>query len=229
LNIYKIKGEKMKKEYDAFLKHIKESKENSVLFILQLLNEDKLLVKDIYFNFLIPAMKQIRHDQEDGRTLKWKAVLVENRLKTVIECTYPYIIKQKSKAIDKKALIVTIAGEQEQVGALIASNIFELAGFETKYIDSNIDKKEMLLAIQDVKPDYLTIGLKNFYNAFETQKLIDEILEKNSKLKIIVGGPVFKGQEVQLALKHNYFVKDYTEIFEIAKEALDETSTKNSN
>ena len=61
------------------------------------------------------------------------------------------------------------------------------------------------------------------------KKLIDEILEKNSKLKIIVGGPVFKGQEVQLALKHNYFVKDYTEIFEIAKEALDETSTKNSN
>ena len=29
-------------------------------------------------------MKQIRHDQEDGKTLKWEAVLVENRLKTVI-------------------------------------------------------------------------------------------------------------------------------------------------
>ena len=219
----------MKKEYDVFFDDLKKSKKASVLFILNLLEEKKVALKDVYFNFLIPAMKQIRLEAESNKLIKWEQNLIESRLKSVIECTYPHIVKQKGKELNKKVLIVVPDKEEEQVGALIASNLFELVGFTTHYIDSHLKEKEILLSIEAHKPDYLTIGLKNFYNAFETQTLIEQILEKYKNIKIIVGGPVFKNDQVQHALTHHYFVKDYKEIFEIAKEAQHETSTKNSN
>lgn len=219
----------MKKEYNTFLKYLKESKEKTVLFVLDLLEKNKASLKDVYFNFLIPAMKEIRWDKENNKITKFEENLIESRLKTAIECTYSFVIKQKAKTLNKKVLIIVPTGEEEQVGALIASNIFELVGFKTTYIDSSINDKEILLSIKNYKPDYLTFGLKNFYNAFKTQKLINEILEKYKNIKIIVGGPVFKQQQVQNALTHHYFIKDYTEIYEIAKEVQNETSIENSN
>ena len=219
----------MGKEYDTFLQHLKHSKKESVLFIINLIEKKNMTLKDVYFNFLIPAMKQIRIANENNEIAKWEENLIESRLKSAIEYTYGYIVKEKVKPINKKVLILLPVGEEEQVGALIASNIFELAGFETTYIDSNMSEHEMFFALEKIKPDYLTIGLKNYYNAFETQKFINEIIEKYSQIKIIVGGPVFNKMPVLDALKHDYFVKNYTEIFEIAKEVVNETSLKNSN
>ena len=218
----------MKKEYNIFLKNLKESREKSVLFILNLIKENKASLKDIYFELLIPAMKELRLEQEKNKAKNWENALIASRLKTAIECTYPYILKQKEKPINKKVLVVTSTGEEEQVGALIASHIFLLAGFETVYIDSSISQDEILLALSKYKPDYLTFGLKNFYNTFETRNTIDNVLKKYNDIKILVGGPVFKKEDVQNSLTYHYFIKYYTEIFDIAKEVKNETSIKDS-
>lgn len=215
----------MKREYNKFLKLLKQNKEEAVLFVLELLETKNINVKDVYFNILIPAMKQLRKDEE---ITIWEKALLESRLKTVIECTYPFIIKNKQKDLNKKVLIVIPEGEEEHVGALVSSNLFEFAGFEVVYIDSAINTNDVLIALNKYKPHYLTIGLKKFYNAFETQELIAKVIKEHKDITVVVGGPVFNLEQVKNSLTHHYFVKDYNEIFEIAKEVQNEASTKNS-
>lgn len=208
----------MKKEYEDLMNSIKTSKEQAVMCTLKLLDEKKLEVKDLFFYFLIPIMKELRKENEMGKTGALQNAIIENRLKSAIECTYPYIVKQKAEPLGKKALIVLPKGEEEQVGALIASNMFELAGFETEYVDVGMAQKQIFELVQMKKPHYLVFGLKNYYSAFETKRTIERIRQKYKRMKIVVGGPVFKSREIQSLIEHHYFVKDYSEVFALAME-----------
>ena len=218
----------MEKNKKDFLSVIKEgSQEKAAVFITDFLqNKD---AGELYKNILIPSMKSVRIDYEKGLTSEWENNLINEILKTVIELTYPYILKQKSNSLNKKVLVASPYGEEEQVGALIAKNISTLVGFDTFYLGANLKEKEILKAIEFFKPDYYMLGLKNFYNTFETRELLNKVVKLMPNIKIIVGGPVLKKESVQKLLKFDYFVRDYSEIYQIAKEVQGETSAKNSN
>jgi 5-methyltetrahydrofolate--homocysteine methyltransferase len=217
------------KNYVSFLKLMEQNKtEESVLFIVQLLKEKQNTVKEVYVNFLIPAMKYTRIKKEEGNITAWQERMYEDVLKTVMEQTFLSLLEQKAKLNGKKVLIASPDGEFEQLGALVAKYIFMLNGFTVVYLGAGLQKKEILDAIEHFKPDYYTIGLKNYYNAFETKKMLNEVAKKHPNIKIVVGGPVFKKEEVQHSLKYDYFVRDYTEIFAISKEEADEARTKDS-
>jgi len=211
--------------YFSFLSLImEEKKEDATSFSLNLLEKKTVSVKDFYIQFIIPSMKHIRIEKELGKIKNWQERKKEGILKTIIECTYSYIVKEKSNNLNKKVLIASPEGEYEQVGAMIANNIFVLLGFEVHYLGANLEENEILEAIKSVKPDYYTIGLKNYYNAFETKRLIESIKELMPKIKIIVGGPVFKKEDVQHSLYYDFFVRSYEELFELAKEIKNEIS-----
>lgn len=203
-------------KYSLFIKKLK-SKEESFEFLFDLIKE-KQSIKDIHFDFFIPAMKDLTRWRDSNDISKWEEKLKVSNLKALVEYSYYYILNQKHGTVNKKVLIALPEGEYDEIGALIANNIFKLSGFNTIYAGFDLKNSEIMQLLDKFEPGYFTIGLRNYYNSIETYNLFNDIKSKYKSIKLIVGGPVFNKKSVENKIKYDYFIRNYDEIFNIAKE-----------
>ena len=209
---------KSNKEFFNLIK--KNDREKAVLFVLDLLNKNKLSIIEFFENLIIPTMKEIQigceHKNENFCVSKKQIML--NILRTTIECSYPYIITKKEKLNGRKVIVISPEGEISEIGALIATYFFEMAGFETQYLGANTKTDNLLKALKWFKPNYIAIGISNFYNAIQTREIIDESKKMLPRLKIVAGGPAFSIEDVEKILPHDFFIRKYSDILKLEKE-----------
>ena len=103
------------------------------------------------------------------------------------------MIQKKSAKSDnpKRVLIVCPQEEYHEIGAIIATNYFLLAGYDARYIGANTPTPEILSAIKALKPDFIALSVTNYYNLFTTKKLTEAIKAQFPDVKIILGGQAF--------------------------------------
>lgn len=219
-----------KKIYQTFLSILeKEDKEAAVLFAIDLLNKEEVTLPELYLQLLTPAMHAIQCVDKSDRICVWKEHLRSAIIATIIGSNYPYVLKHRAKSNGKKIVIACPDEEYHELGALIATQLFTLVGFDCYYIGANTPIEQILSAVDAVKADYLAISVTNYYNTIITKELLDQVKINYPAVKIIVGGQAFSKSDVHQTLFHHYHLDNFEDIQQLAKEIEHETSTANSD
>lgn len=185
----------MKEFYEEFIFYLEEeNKEKAVKIVLDKLNSEEINIVELYTKILAPSLNNMECKLEDKKICIWREHVRSSIIRTIIECCYPYVIKEKYKEINNlKVVIVCPSEEYHEIGARMAADFFTLCGFNTTFVGSNTPKEDFLSAIDVVKPDYVVISVTNYYNLVLAKRAIEKIKnESNFKGRIFVGGYAFK-------------------------------------
>ncbi|MDD3112815.1 MAG: cobalamin B12-binding domain-containing protein [Candidatus Izemoplasmatales bacterium] len=180
--------------YDRFLTLLeKEDKDQALTYVLDLLENKTISLTELYNDLLTPSLTNFSCQLEDKEICIWKEHARTSIIRTILEATYPYVIQKKSAKSDnpKRVLIVCPQEEYHEIGAIIATNYFLLAGYDARYIGANTPTPEILSAIKALKPDFIALSVTNYYNLFTTKKLTEAIKAQFPDVKIILGGQAF--------------------------------------
>ena len=181
--------------YDEFISYLKaEDKDGCVRFVLSSLEKQSIDVTTLYNQILTPAMYADFCTEQEQEICIWKEHVRTAIVRTIIECCYPYIIKErdeKTGATSKGRVVVLCPpDEQHELGPRMVADFFTLFGFAVTFTGANVPVENVLNAIGYIKPDYIAISITNYYNLMVTKRLIDKIRKAQSDLSfsIILGG-----------------------------------------
>jgi methanogenic corrinoid protein MtbC1 len=204
-----------KKIYEHFLTYLKkEDKKQSVLYALSLLDQEKISVEELYENLLAPSLIFFECDVNDEDICIWKEHTRTSIIRTIIESSYPYIMKRKEKikSINKKVVVLTPSFEYHEIGAIMVSHLMLLEGFDATYIGANTPKQDIISALRAYHPDYIALSVTNPYNIVVTQQICDEIKRFFPDIKIILGGQAFHDQAAMDKIQYDYLLADFKAI-----------------
>jgi methanogenic corrinoid protein MtbC1 len=211
--------------YNQFIKLLDlEDKENAVNLILSLLEEKKIDIVSLYINILAPSLNNMKCDIKQGGKCIWQEHVRSSIIRTIIECSYPYVIKEKNEKYQNtnygKVIVICPSEEYHEIGARIVSDFFTLCGYETIFVGSNTPKNEFIKVIDYVNPKYLAISVTNYYNLVTVKDTIEKIRDfSNNKLIILVGGHAFKNNiEAVKRIGADMFIDNFDDIKYLSKE-----------
>ena len=92
-----------------------------------------------------------------------------------------------------KLVACTISGDLHELGIRMMSDLFEMDGWDTYYMGSNMPDVNVITALKEQAPDILAISVTIPFHLSKAERLIKKIRSDKAfdKLKIIVGGYTF--------------------------------------
>jgi methanogenic corrinoid protein MtbC1 len=193
---------------------------------LSYLEEKKIDIVTLYTNILAPCLNNMKGNIEEGGVCIWKEHVRSSIIRTVIECCYPYVIKEKNELYKDvnygKVIVICPSEEYHEIGARMVADFFTLSGYETIFVGSNTPKDEFIKVIDYINPKYLAISVTNYYNLVGVKDTIHKIRNSsNNKLIILVGGRAFKNNpEVVKKIGADRFIYNFNDIKNLQKEKL---------
>jgi methanogenic corrinoid protein MtbC1 len=187
--------------YKEFIKLIEsEDKEKCVEFVLSKLDKHELDVLTLYREILTPSLNTMDCEDEELNVCIWKEHVRSSIIRTIIECCYPYLIRERDTKYKvrpgDKVVVVCPEEELHEIGPRMVADFFTILGFDVLFVGANTPRDNILAAIQYDKPKYIAFSVTNFYNLVAAKKTIRKIRKlrdsKGQKYKIIVGGNAFK-------------------------------------
>ncbi len=176
---------------------LQEDKENAVISTLEALANGDIDIVSLYEKVLTPALTDIASYNHSQEISIWQEHLRTSIVRTIIECCYPYVLKEKTQKYkhknDKKVIVSCPAGEYHEIGPRMVADFFTLHGYHAIYVGGNTPKEEMLAITNVHQPHYIVLSVSNYYHLVAAKRTIENIKSNYAhSLKIIVGGYAFK-------------------------------------
>lgn len=193
-----------------------ENREEAVLLALAMLENKESNIVSLYEDILTHALYQIDCNEFDKECI-WREHIKTAIVRTIIEVTYPFIIKEKEGKIpiNKKVLVVCPSEEYHEIGAKIAHSFFTLHGFNSIFIGANTPIDVIKDAVNYLQPDYLAISVTNFYNVIKAKEIVAEIKTINKDIKVVAGGQAFNHQDALETINADIHITTYESIGEL--------------
>lgn len=211
--------------YKKLIKFLEdENKEECVSIVLKELECENITIPILYDEVLKPALNSISDEKKPQELQIWREHVRSSIVRTIIECSYPYIIKEKNKLYSGKSkgtvAVICPDGEYHEIGAKMVSDFFDLAGYNSIFVGSSTPKQEFLDVVNNIKPKYIAISVTNYFNLVATKKIIHSIKDKRLlDTKIIVGGNAFKNNsKAHIEIGADIKISTYDEILNLDKE-----------
>jgi methanogenic corrinoid protein MtbC1 len=184
--------------YDEFDRLLQSEKKNeAVNFALDLVSSGKTDVVTLYQDILTPTLNNMSCSLAEKQLCIWKEHVRTAIVRTIVECCYPYVIREKERlaVLPKgKAVVICPPEEYHDLGARMAADFFTLNGYDTVFVGSNTPYQDFYNAADLIRPDIIAISVSNYYNIVATKKIISELRRRTGgKSRIIVGGNAFLG------------------------------------
>ena len=184
--------------YEAFDELLQSEKKNqAVSYALDLISSGKTNVITLYQDILTPALNNMTCSLAEKQLCIWKEHVRTAIVRTIVECCYPYVMREKEKmapAGKGTAVVICPPEEYHDLGARMAADFFTLNGYETVFVGSNTPYQDFYNAADLIRPDVIAISVSNYYNIVATKKIITELRARTAgKSRIIVGGNAFQG------------------------------------
>lgn len=203
-----------------------QNKKDSVDLIIKKLENKEINILELYTEILTPAMTQWFCDSKNENVCIWKEHIRSSIVRTIIECCYPYVQKEKEEIYKKKnnktVAVVCPQEEFHELGARMVADFFDLLGYNVTYVGANTPKTGFSNIINEINYDYIALSISDPYNLVQTEKIINIIKENSqSKTKILVGGYAFKNNPSLFEkLKADKLLKSFEDIENLEKEGI---------
>lgn len=199
------------------------NKEKSMEYCMTLLRENIVSVPELYEMVLAPALNGIVIPKEEVNNLIWQEHTATNIVRSIIECSYPFVIKERTEyeKPDTRKKIILLCPEEEyhEIGIRMGADFFTIINYEVIYIGCNTPKENIISAIKQIKPDLIGIGVSNYLNLVSLNKIIISIKKEiPSGIKIIVSGSAFRRTSKTAAdFGADYIINSFKDVSEFGR------------
>ena len=187
--------------YHQLLSYLdKDDRYGCVELALTKLSNNEVDIVTLYDEILAPSLRETFCQEKQRKICIWEEHVRTSIVRTVIECCYPYVIKERNEKYKSppkgKAIVACPAEELHEIGARMVADFFTLCGFDSMFIGANTPQVQILEAIEYVKPRYVAISVSNHYNLIAARRMVQKIREAKERVgtdtQIIVGGYAFR-------------------------------------
>lgn len=154
--------------------------------IMQSLIDQGMSLNDIYTEMIQKSMYRIGKMWDEGK-INVADEHVASRMSEYLVDISLSMVKLKPK-VNKKVLISCIDKEFHDIGARIATNIFEYNGWDTIFLGANIPRSSLLNYIESKTPEIVGLSVSLYVNYVRFTEVLEDISQKFPNLKIIIGG-----------------------------------------
>jgi len=187
--------------YDEFLAYLEnENRQQCINFAMSRLSNNELDLVTLYDEILTPSMRERFCGARHREVCVWEEHVRSSIVRTVIECCYPYAIKERDEryCLGQAGRVIVFCPTEEyhELGARMVADFFTLSGFDAVFVGANTPQAEIIGAISYVKPKYVAISVTNYYNLVAARKTVQKMGEvresSGADFKIIIGGQAFE-------------------------------------
>lgn len=187
----------MDKELKQFKEYLESfNKDKALELSLGLLSEGKITVAQLYEEIIAPTLGSIVISREQEDSQIWKEHTMTNIARSVIECAYPFVLKEREQYKEQKpqrVMILCPEEEYHEIGARMGADFYTILNYDVFYIGGNTPKENFFSAYNTLKPDIVSISITNYLNLVTLKKIMEELKAKADKnVKIIISGSALK-------------------------------------
>lgn len=146
----------------------------------------ELPIPRVYQDLLRPALYRVGELWECGQisvaTEHMATAITEELMNTV----YPRLVSANRRG--HKVVIATVEGEEHQVGAKMASDLFEMHGWDALFPGAGITTSELLALIDREQPTLLGLSFAIAEHSASLLRMLQRIRAHSPRLPILVGG-----------------------------------------
>lgn len=175
-------------------------------------------IKKIYTELLQPTLIRIGDLWHGQKISVAKEHYATSVIQNIIGLLYPYLFKDHNS--NGKVFVGACGGsELHEIGLRMVADFFEMEGWDTYYLGSNLPVEYILDEVREKKPDVLGISTTTIVNLEYTQKLIEFLKQEPllQDIKIIVGGKIYnEDPELYKMVGADAFARDADEAIKVA-------------
>lgn len=181
----------LKKEAENYLKHLLEGKRNEASQLIHELVAKGVSVRDIYQYIFQVSQYEI------GILWQCNTITVAHEhyctaaTQLIMSGLYPYIFS--TKRVNKTMVACSLPGELHEMGIRMVADFFEIEGWDTYYLGTNMPDSQISAVLKEQKALLLAISATLPTNVSKVTELIRKIRSDSelTGIKILVGGYPF--------------------------------------
>lgn len=192
---------------------IKSAKE-----LLRNLQKSGVTIKELYFQILGEAMKEVGALWEKGSLDIWKEHYISE---TVMDLMRELKDREKKNNTSPHSLLALTPGpELHSIGLRMITDILELEGWDITYIGTNVPAQSIIKAVEEKNPQIiaLSVTMPNHIDSARNIILAIKNYFGNHTPKIVVGGTAFiNSSDVCVETGADYYGVSLEDIEKIAE------------
>lgn len=150
-------------------------------------------IKTLYLEVLQKVQYEVGHLWHTNKISIAQEHYITSLIQLVISQLYPYILSDKQA--NKTLLAACISGEHHEIGLRMLTDIFEMEGWDTWFLGSNLPDDQIISMIKDKKPDLIALSVTVMFHLDKLSKLIKKIKMHGISAPIMVGGYPFNNDK----------------------------------
>lgn len=154
--------------------------------------DDGMTVADLYLKLIQPTLYQVGDLWQEQKISVATEHYITAAIQHIIGKLYPRIFSESNSG-EHRLVAVCAGNELHEVGLRMIADFFELAGWKTHFLGSNIPIRFVIDFLKTHETDYLAISATTSKNLVDVKALIEAVkaIRSLNHIKIIVGGKVF--------------------------------------
>lgn len=179
--------------------------EHCIQLTYDALSNEIISVEDLYENVLRKALSVLTDKETDPTHKIWREHVQSSIVRTIIEMTYPFVMKQRIRNLNKKAAVVCPDGEQHELGARMVSDYLRMLGYETYFVGRDTPRLEFLDMIKTLNLDVVAISVTNYYNLSKALQTVVDVKEHFPEVTLVAGGRGLDAN-AEVLVKHDVLI-----------------------
>jgi methanogenic corrinoid protein MtbC1 len=160
---------------------------------LRLLVDEGLLrgvpLQDIHLKIIQPAQYEIGRLWQENRISVAQEHLATAISQLALSHLYRHLPRDPSNG--KVIMVSCVEGELHEVGARMASDFLEMAGFDVRFLGANVPTSHLVQMVKQQTPDLLALSVSMTYHLPALRTALDQVRTAAPRLPIAVGGLAF--------------------------------------
>jgi methanogenic corrinoid protein MtbC1 len=160
---------------------------------LRLLVDEGLLrgipVQDIHLKIIQPAQYEIGRLWQENRISVAQEHLATAISQLALSHLYRHLPRDPSNG--KVVMLSCVEGELHEIGARMASDFLEMAGFGVRFLGANVPTSHLVRMVREQTPDLLALSVTMTYHLPALRSALEQVRAAAPRLPIAVGGLAF--------------------------------------
>jgi methanogenic corrinoid protein MtbC1 len=160
---------------------------------LRLLVDEGLLrgvpLQDIHLKIIQPAQYEIGRLWQENRISVAQEHLATAISQLALSHLYRHLPRDPSNG--KVVMVSCVEGELHEVGARMASDFLEMAGFDVRFLGANVPTSHLVRMVREQMPDLLALSVSMTYHLPALRTALEQVRAIAPRLHIAVGGLAF--------------------------------------
>jgi methanogenic corrinoid protein MtbC1 len=147
-------------------------------------------VPDLYLGVILPAQHRIGHLWQENRLTVAHEHVATAISQLVMALAYPELPRAPSNG--KRALVACVDDELHDLGARMAADFFEMAGFDVRYLGANLPADGLVGMVREESPDLVVLSVTMAFHLDAARETVPRLRDAGGdRLRVALGGQAF--------------------------------------